>query len=141
MVKRTSKEYNLKNEIINIKTKYGTLNRNNPEVLYLRSKTKIKALIDGKDYKEELVYISKHFQKYVKKIIDDSKIFNKYICTFETPDKGIVFNKISNLKFDIYLHPILIKDMSLYEPHVIKLIDKANNKLIGLCKKYKIELL
>ena len=140
MVKRTSKEYSIKNDNFKIKTKYGTLNKNNPNIIYLRSKTKVKSLNKDKDYKEELKNINIFFQKYVKTIINETNLFNNHICTFETPEKGIIFNKISNLKYDLYLQPKTIKDMCEYENDITLLTNKANKKLLELCEKYNIEL-
>lgn len=139
MTKRTSKEYFItKNSFI--KTKYGTLNKHNPEVLYVRSKTKLNALENKKDYKSDLDDIGLNFKKYVKTLINNTNLFNKYICIIETPEKGIVFNKLSHLKYDLYLHPKIIKDLLLYEREINYIVTNANNKLKELCDLYKIEL-
>lgn len=139
MTKRTSKEYFINKKSL-IKTKYGTLNKNNPEVLYIRSKAKLRALEENKDYKDELTNISFVFQKYVKQLIKESKLFNKHICTFETPEKGIVFNKKSYVKFDVYLKPNIVQDMGIYENYFNNLTYQLDEKLIQLCAERQIAI-
>ena len=140
MIKRTSKEYELKDIKTTIKTKYGTLNKNNPEVLYIRSKAKLNALEKNKDYRDELNSISNTFQKYIKKMVAQSNMFNKHICTFETPEKGIVYNKKSYLKFDVFLKPNIVQDMCQYEDFINDLVCNLDKKLIQLCREKQIEI-
>lgn len=140
MTKRTSKEYFINKDSL-IKTKYGTLNKNNPEVLYLRSKTKLKATINKKDYKDDLTEICTQFQKYIKDLIKSNIDFDRYICTFETPERGIIYNKPSHLKYEIYLHPNRIENLEYYENKILSLLHKSNNKLKQLCQIYHIEIL
>lgn len=140
MTKRTSKEYFINKDSL-IKTKYGTLNKYTPEVLYLRSKARLKANVNKKDYKEDLNEISLLFQNFIKKTLKMNTYFDKYICTFETPERGIIYNKPSYFKYEIYLHPNKIENLEYYEPHIIQLLKQTNSKLQQLCQKHSIEIL
>lgn len=137
MVKRTSKEYALDTNDC-FKVKYGTLNKYNPDVIYIRAKAKLKALTKNYDYKSELKMIEFNFIKKVKKLSINTNLFDKIICTFETPDKGISHKNSSFIKYDIYLHPKTIKNITDYENDVKSLLSLTNKELITLCLKNNI---
>ena len=75
--KRTTKEYNLKDDgHTKIKSKYGTLYKNNPEIIYIRSRASITPTIKKKDFSEEIILIKRFFEKNVKNIIYASNDFD-----------------------------------------------------------------
>lgn len=140
ITRRTSKEYFLSNIQAPFKVKYGTLNKKKPDVLYIRSKAKLKGILNEKDYKDDLTQISFLFQKFIKEILNKNKYIQKYISTFETPDKGVVCNKKSYLKYDIYFYPHTTKDMYFYQPIISNIVEEVNNKLKELCDNFHLEL-
>lgn len=141
VIKRTSKECKLKSQIDGIKAVYGTLNRKKPEVIYIRAKTKLKGMLHNNDYKEELRKITNNIKTFIKMLINENEYFGKYICTIETPERGIEYNKRSYLKYDLYLHPFVIKDLLYYEPIVQDIFEEVNLKLKDSCNEYHLDIL
>lgn len=140
VIKRTSKEYKLKSQIEGIKAIYGTLNKKSPDIIYIRAKTKLNGLLPNHDYKEDLQKITQNIKSLIKRLIDENEHFGKYICTFETPERGVEYNKKSYLKYDLYLHPFVIKDLFYYEPIVKDIFEQVNIKLKQLCNEFHLKL-
>lgn len=116
--------------------KYGTLDKNNPEVLYIRAKAKIKPNNKKSDYCQEIASIKKDFVKMVNNIIvNDKSVYNKHICCFDANDNGMVYNKNSYIKYDIYIKPIIIKHIDEYRSYVSDLTSILNNNLTTLLEK------
>jgi hypothetical protein len=127
--KRTTKEYKLNNNV-KIKTKYGTLDKNNPEILYIRSRATITPEIKKKDFSEDIALIKRIFEKNVKTIIFESNVFeNKHICNIEMSENGIAFGKKSHVKYDIYIKPKISKKLEEYKNDVIDLVCLFNQNL------------
>ena len=140
--KRTTKEYKLddKNNI-GIKSKYGTLDKNNPEILYIRSRAIITPVIKKKDFSEDIALVKKEFEKNIKRIILNSNIFeNKHICSIEMSENGIAFGKKSHMKYDIYVKPKENKLLEEYFDDVKNLVYVFNQNLSELLTKNNIKI-
>lgn len=140
--KRTTKEYKLDdNNNIGIKSKYGTLDKNNPEILYIRSRAIITPVIKKKDFSEDIALIKKEFEKNIKRIILNSNIFeNKHICSIEMSENGIAFSKKSHMKYDIYVKPKENKLLEEYFDDVKNLVYVFNQNLSELLTKNNIKI-
>ena len=140
--KRTTKEYKLDdNNNIGIKSKYGTLDKNNPEILYIRSRAIITPLIKKKDFSEDIALVKKEFEKNIKRIILNSNIFeNKHICSIEMSENGIAFGKKSHMKYDIYVKPKENKLLEEYFDDVKNLVYVFNQNLSELLTKNNIKI-
>ena len=72
--------------------KCGTINKNNPEVLYIRTKIKVKPSDKKTTYFSEITGIKNKFVRNVKSIIiNDDTISNDYIFHFDANEKGMVY--------------------------------------------------
>jgi hypothetical protein len=140
--RRTTKEYNLKDDgHTKIKSKYGTLDKNNPEILYIRSRATITPVIKKKDFSENIISIKKHFEKNVKNIIYSSNNFeDKYICSIEMSENGISFNKKSHVKYDIYVKPKNNKNLEDYSNDIQTLTYQFNQTLANLFTENNIKI-
>lgn len=140
--KRTTKEYKLDdNNNIGIKSKYGTLDKNNPEILYIRSRAIITPVIKKKDFSEDIALVKKEFEKNIKRIILNSNIFeNKHICSIEMSENGIAFGKKSHMKYDIYVKPKENKLLEEYFDDVKNLVYVFNQNLSELLTKNNIKI-
>lgn len=140
--KRTTKEYKLDdNNNIGIKSKYGTLDKNNPEILYIRSRAIITPVIKKKDFSEDIALVKKEFEKNIKRVILNSNIFeNKHICSIEMSENGIAFGKKSHMKYDIYVKPKENKLLEEYFDDVKNLVYVFNQNLSELLTKNNIKI-
>ena len=140
--KRTTKEYKLKDDgHTKIKSKYGTLDKNNPESSYIRSRASITPTIKKKDFSEEIILIKRFFEKNVKNIIYASSDFeNKYICSIEMSENGISFNKKSHVKDDIYVKPKNNKNLDDYSNDIQTLVYQFNQTLANLFTENNIKI-
>ena len=135
MNKRSKKEIKLQNTD-KYTVRYGSLNKEIPEVIYIRAKTKIIPKTKKSDYSKDILGIKDEFNKTVKKLIIDNKSFgNNYICHFDTNGNGMSYNKKSFLKYDVYVKPSVLKNISDYEYEISSLVSAFNSNLSNLLEK------
>ena len=135
MNKRTSKELTIFTNC-NINCKLGTVNKYDPSIIYIRAKAKLFPNIDKKDYSNDIKEVKKNFNKYTKLLLNNNSNFdNKHIVNFELGENCLSYNKKSNVKYDIFLKPNVIREITMQEVYVKEIVDKLNNKLIELFKQ------
>lgn len=129
MVNNQKREIKLK-DIDNYNVRYGTLDKFNPEVIYITAKTKIKPLEKKGSYAKDVAVIKSNFIEFVDKLIKESEDFNdKYICHFETNENGMVYNKRSYVKYLIYIKPKKIMYIDDYEKDIREIVSRLNDVL------------
>ena len=101
-MKRLNKEYKL--DVCNhINLKYGTVNRNNPQVIYVSGKCWISPL-RKMDYSLVFNKIEKNMRRNIKTFLTDGINFeNKYILDFDINVDNRSPNEKKFLSFDFYL--------------------------------------
>ena len=101
-MKRLNKEYKL-DVCKHISLKYGTVNRNNPQVVYVSGKCWVSPL-RNMDYDDVIYHIEKEMRKNIKTFfIDEINFDNKYILDFDINVDNINPNEKKFLSFDFYL--------------------------------------
>lgn len=128
----------------NLSVKYGTLDKNSPDVLFIRFKGKIIPTIIKNDYSKEIVELKTEFNSVVKNVIlKYCDIFdcNRYLCNMEVSEKGITFKKGSYIKFDIFLKPNEIKDIILYKSIMEKIANEINYEIINILNNLNLKYL
>lgn len=128
----------------NLSVKYGTLDKNSPDVLFIRFKGKIIPTIIKNDYSKEIVELKTEFNSIVKNVIlKYCDIFdcNRYLCNMEVSEKGITFKKGSYIKFDIFLKPNEIKDIILYKNIMEKIANEINYEIINTLNNLNLKYL
>ena len=140
--KRTTKEFKIPNDgHTNIRSKYGTLDKNNPEILYIRSRATITPVIKKKDFSENIIEIKRIFEKNVKTVILNSKAFeDKYICSIEMSENGIAFGKKSHVKYDIYVKPKTNKTIEEYSDDIQTIAYLFNQNLLQSLTENNIKI-
>lgn len=134
--KRTGKEISFKINKFNVK--YGTLNVYEPNVIYLRAKARIVPNED-RDYFKSVQAIRRHFLKYVDMIIaNDKNLAREHIAQLATNENGLKYNKISIIKFDIYLKPMDNIKFINYLPSVKELSSEFCTQLENILYKNNI---
>ena len=135
MNRKNKKEIKLQ-DIDKYVVRYGSLNKEQPEVIYIKAKTKIIPKIKKSDYTKDIANIKYEFNKTVKNLILNSQSFgNSYICNFDTNGNGMMYNKKSFLKYDVYIKPHVLKNISEYECEISSLVNDFNDNLSNLLEK------
>ena len=101
-MKRLNKEYKL-DVCKHISLKYGTVNRNNPQVVYVSGKCWVSPL-RAMNYVDVISNIEKEMRRNIKTFfIDEINFDNKYILDFDINVDNINPNEKKFLSFDFYL--------------------------------------
>lgn len=140
---RKSKQIKL-NIMDNLSVKYGTLDKNSPDVLFIRFKGKIIPTIIKNDYTKEIVELKTEFNSIVKNVIlNYCDIFdcNKYLCNMEVSEKGVTHKKGSYIKFDVFVRPNETKDITYYEDVITRMSIEINNEIINILNKLNLKYL
>jgi hypothetical protein len=101
-MRRLNKEYKL--EVCkHISLKYGSVNKNNPQVVYVNGRCWI-CPTKLMDYQTILENIEKDMKKNIKTfLIDGINFDNKYILDFDINTNSLLPNEKKFLSFDFYL--------------------------------------
>lgn len=101
-MKRLNKEYKL--DVCNhISLKYGTVNRNNPQVIYISGKCWVSPQREM-DYDNVIDDIEERMKKNIKSfLIDGINFDNRLILDFDINTEGLSPNDKKFLSFDFYL--------------------------------------
>lgn len=127
-MQRLSKEYNL-NISNNISIKYGTVNKDNPQVIYLSGKCWIKPLFED-TYDNIINAIKKDFKHKVFSFVFNDKLFtNNFILDFNLDSDKLQFNKSKFMSFNIFFKQ--------YDKNIISINnDIFKNKFDGLINDF-----
>jgi len=135
-MKRLNKEYKL--DVCNhINLKYGTVNRNNPQVIYVSGKCWISPL-RKMDYPSIFNEIEKNIRKNIKTfLIDDVNFEDKYILDFDINVDNLSPNEKKFLSFDFYLrqNEKNKKELSAFKDVFNKKISTIANNLVYVLKE------
>ena len=101
-MKRLNKEYKL--DVCNhISLKYGTVNRNNPQVVYISGKCWVSPQREM-NYSDVIDGIEKRMKKNIKSfLIDGINFDNRFILDFDINTEGLAPMEKKFLSFDFYL--------------------------------------
>ena len=101
-MKRLNKEIKL-NVCNHMNLKYGSTNKDNPEIVYVLGKAWVSPKFNG-DYESILNGIQNNFRKKIKNIVTESNIFeNKFVLDFDLNSTNMEKGKKKFLSFDLFL--------------------------------------
>ena len=128
--KRLFKQYQIIKEK-GLRVNYGTTDRNNPVILYVRAKGNIKPVINKKSYYDDVMELKKHFKQFVKENVNNLKSLKteKYLCNIDVSENGLSYNKSGHFRYEIFLKPIETKELNIYENDIINLTNNINNEM------------
>lgn len=122
-MKRLNKEYKL-DVCKHISLKYGTVNKNNPQVVYVSGKCWVSPL-KKMNYGDVINNIEKDMRKNIKNFLIDGVNFdNKYILDFDISIDNLSINEKKFLSFDFYL-----RQNEKNKKELIDLKDMFNRKI------------
>jgi hypothetical protein len=135
-MKRLKKEYSL--DVCNhIVLKYGTVNRDNPQVIYVSGKCWVSPK-DERDYSKTISYIEKNMKKNINNLLMDGVNFDKkFILDFDINVDGLAPSRKRFLSFDFYLrqNEKNKKDLSLLKPLLSGKVSTISNNLVYLFRE------
>ena len=122
-------------------TKYGTdLNPQNPSVVYIRSKIKVTPKVKQPSFETEIKQFKEELKKYIINEINDNKFLeDKHLCSIELSPKSVTYKKISYMRLDIYVKPLILKPLVENQPIITELSSKVKNKVFQLLDKYNLK--
>jgi hypothetical protein len=130
-MKRLKKEYSL--DVCNhIVLKYGTVNRDNPQVIYISGKCWVSPK-DEMDYGKTISEIERNMRKNIKNLLMDGINFEKkFILDFDINVDGLAPYRKRFLSFDFYLrqNEKNKKDLSLLKPLLSGKVSTISNNLV-----------
>ena len=89
---KLNKEIKL-NNCKNINLKYGSINKNDPQVIYVSGKMWLCPTYDG-DYNEQIELIHNSFKRKLNNVLDNSVVFEKkHILDFDLNSEKLIKNK------------------------------------------------
>ena len=105
MIKKitTEKDLNLHDFRVTI----GTIDKKDPQVIYVECGTYIMPLENRKSYTDEIHAIKKEYRDIVKKMVSNSDLFeNNYICTIDIPIDRISSKRKTYINFQYTLKQV-----------------------------------
>lgn len=135
-MKRLNKEYKL-DVCSHIKLKYGTVNRNNPQVIYVSGKCWVSPL-RKMNYTSVFNEAEKNMRKNIKTFLIDGVNFeDKYILDFDINIDNISPNEKKFLSFDFYLkqNEKNKKELSAFKDAFNRKISTIANNLVYILKE------
>lgn len=126
-----SKEYKIVDEFYpRFNTKYGSTDKDNPEVIYLRSKVTFTPVEKKRLYSDEVKTVKGKVEKYMENIISSNVNFlERHILTVEMSEESVMYSKNSRIKYDLFLKPANMKPLEEHE-EIIKNLNHTFNDMI-----------
>ncbi len=119
-----------------IKLKIGTIDKNNPKVVYFEGRTFVTPEEDKENTAKDINEIKHSFKKLINEILHESKFFtNKFILDFQVATGGIHYGKKSFLSFQLILSQ---RDDSIKKLPTLK--ESANDCLLRIANGLEEEI-
>lgn len=131
-MERLSKEFKL-NISNNISVKYGSVDKNNPKVIYIEGKCWVSPLFEG-DYTAHIDSIKTQFRKGISKLLISNEVYSsKFILDFDVNTENMKIDEKKFLSFNVFLRQKsnslhTLKDAKLYE-HFPTMVNMLYNLL------------
>lgn len=138
--KRTSKQYYIINEK-GIRIKYGTMDKRDPSVIFIRAKGDIKPYVKKTSYANDVKELKEGFRNMVKSHLAENErlLPKRCICNVEITDKGLAYNKHAHLRYEVFVVPETKKPIEEYESDFSELANKINGSISEYLKCRGIE--
>ena len=102
LMKKLQKEYKL-NVSINLELKYGSINREDPKIIYINGRAWIEPLYDG-DYESVFKLLISQYKKDLNsKLHSTGKFERNMVYDFDINPEALQKNKKKFLSFDVFM--------------------------------------
>ena len=102
----------------------GTLNKKNPETIYLRSKVRIQQIISSEPSKLIEEFTDRLIGFINNELRKDAWFYPSNIISVDFPDNIVKFNRINYFRLEIHLRPFEIKPIEGYKEYMTDFINK-----------------
>lgn len=134
-MKKIGSVIKLNNE--DIKLKIGTVDKKNPDVIYLEGGFYVKPIIEKDDYKNDMELIKNTFNDLIKDYVKNNNNFkNNFMFFTDVADDWLKFDKKSFFSFQVFLKPSdnLLKEQKNFNG-VVTYLSRENNYNTEIIKK------
>lgn len=123
------------------KAKYGTFDKDNPKVLYLNVKAKVKPLDKKTNYANDIKKVKAKFGEYVEHYFKSTEVYSKnFIYSCDVSENNITFGKKSNLKYEVLVRPVTKKDFEDYSDDMKALSETLSSSLHEIMADNQFEI-
>lgn len=110
-----------------------------PNVVFLRAKIRITPAFNKKNYENDVLDVENTFETYARQVLDNLSDYDKnYIFSVDVAEKSVKYKKTSHLRYDIFLKPLVLTDLSFHRDKLKEISDILDKKLISLFTKYNL---
>lgn len=122
--------------------KYGTLDKDNPDIIFIRARTRVMSDHTKQTYYKEVRAIKSAFGRSVSQVLSayTAMFSENFLAELELSEIGLAANKSSVLKYDIYLKPRVKSDLKQFEEQIREISKIINNVIKISLDKCHIEL-
>lgn len=123
------------------KTKYGTFDKDNPKVLYINVKAKVKPLNRKNNYASDIKKVKTQFGEYIENYFKETEIYSKnFIYSCDVSENNITFGKKSNLKYEVLVRPVEVKLFDEYSNDMKELSNTISENLFNIMSNNQFEV-
>lgn len=138
--KTSQKEVNITTSNI-FKAKYGTFDKDNPKVLYLNVKAKVKPLHKKNNYSHDIKGVKRQFDECIENYFKTTENYSRnFIYSCDVSENNITFGKKSNLKYEVLVKPNTVKEFDDYADDMKKLSNTLSESLFRIMETFQFEV-
>lgn len=128
---RLTKERPISNDLFKIKL--GTINKDNPEIIYINGGTFIQPKELKDDYFCDIKTLCKKFRHYIKlELLNNKNFTNDFISNFDIKLSGLKPNKKTYLSFEIHIKQTNpIENIKSIESETVNITTNIINNIVG----------
>ena len=122
-MKKIKSEVSVSNQMF--KAKIGTIDKKNPETVYIEIGTYISPSEEKKSYKDDVCKIESRIKKSIKELLDgNDSFYNEHIFVSEVPFDRMSKGKKSYFEMQLFVKPILAGIKNRHFSNIHETVDK-----------------
>ena len=127
--KRSGKQYLIINEK-KIRVKYGTINKSDPSVIFIRAKGDVRPYEKRNTYTDVVSGFKKKFTHIIRTNLQRSGLeCGKKLFNVEISDNSLAYNKSGHIRYEIYVCPSEVKPLTEHEETMRSLAEGVNKDI------------
>lgn len=134
MAVNATKEFTIQNRSC-FKTMCGSLDKENPNVIYIKGRAKIHPIFECKSYAPYVRKVKESVGEFVKETFKSHGLFNeKFIFSCDVSENNLSTKKISNIRYELFIRPFDIKPVREYTQELTEISDSIEDILFTITK-------
>ena len=132
MASNATKEFTIQNRSC-FKTMCGSLDKENPNVIYIKGRAKIQPVFECKSYTPYVKQVKESVGKFVQETFKSHGVFNKkFIFSCEVSENNLSTRKISNIRYELFIRPFEIKPVREYTNELTEISNSIEDILLTI---------